>query len=101
MISLEWIFFMQIAIGVLVITLLRKMIQMKKQVDEIIKEVKAYVAFITEEEEDEVKQNIKEPVTYKQNTGVKNLKQNQTYKRNGKDEAQTRLIQAVLGEYFP
>ena len=101
MISIEWIFFMQIALIVLIITLLRKMLQMKKQVDEIIKEVQTYVAFITEETEDEMNENVDKQIADRQNTSVKNLKQNQTGKEVDKDVAQTRLIQAVLGEYFP
>lgn len=101
MITIEWIFFVQLLISVLVIILLRKMTQMKKQVDEIIKEVKEYVTFITEMPEEEIDEKVNEQITYRQNSDVKNLKQNQTGKKMDKDEAQTRLIQAVLGEYFP
>ena len=69
-----------IAMGVLLIILLRKITILKKQTDDIIKEVKNYLDCVLEEQE--------EP--------VHNKKVN-----SDKDERQNRIIQAVLGEYFP
>jgi hypothetical protein len=69
-----------IAMGVLLIILLRKITILKKQTDDIIKEVKNYLDCVLEEPE--------EP--------VHNKKVN-----SDKDERQNRIIQAVLGEYFP
>jgi hypothetical protein len=69
-----------VAMGVLLIILLRKITILKKQTDDIIKEVKNYLDCVLEEPE--------EP--------VHNKKVN-----SDKDERQNRIIQAVLGEYFP
>ena len=78
MIRLEWLFLMQFLMGIMMFVLLQKITQMKKQVDEIIREVKDYVSYITESEE-----------TIK------------IEERTGKEAVQNQLIQAVLGEYFP
>lgn len=83
---IEVIFFMQLMIGALMLIFLRKQMEMKKQMDEIIKEVTNYISYITEETEEELEI------------------ENQIIKRSHekeKEEAQSRLIQAVLGEYFP
>ena len=83
---IEFIFFMQLMIGALMLIFLRKQMEMKKQMDEIIKEVTNYISYITEETEEELEI------------------ENQIIKRSHekeKEEAQSRLIQAVLGEYFP
>ena len=83
---IEFIFFMQLMIGALMLIFLRKQMEMKKQMDEIIKEVTNYISYITEETEAE--QEI-------ENSVIK------TSQMKEKEEAQSRLIQAVLGEYFP
>lgn len=83
---MEFIFFMQLVLGALMLIFLRKQIEMKKQIDEIIKEVTNYLSYIIEETEE--KQEIENPV----------IKASQIKE---KEEAQSRLIQAVLGEYFP
>ncbi|MBQ8626449.1 MAG: hypothetical protein IJ419_09855 [Agathobacter sp.] len=83
------------AMGILLIILLRKITILKKQTDDIVKEVKAYVAYITEEvEEESTEQNIR--------------LQKQAFPAGGKiqgipskEETQSHIIQAVLGEYFP
>lgn len=79
MIRLEWLFLMQCAVGVLMVIFLQKLIQMKKQVDKITKEVTDYISYVTSEVEEEPK----------------------TCEKQGESEAQNRLIQAVLSEYFP
>ena len=65
---------------------LRKQMEMKKQIDEIVKEVTNYLSYITEETEEELEKE-------KQMINTSQIKE--------KEEAQSRLIQAVLGEYFP
>lgn len=85
MIRLEWLFFMQVIMGVLMIILLQKLTQMKKQVDEIIREVTSYISYITEAEQEVQTEE----------------KKNRRVVIKGKEEEQNRLIQAVLGEYFP
>lgn len=77
MLRLEFLFLMQIAVGILLLILLHKMSRVKKQLDEITREVENYVAFVTEDSEEE--------------------KQGQAISM----EDQNSLIQAVLGEYFP
>ena len=83
---LEWIFFMQLALGVLMLIFLRKQMEMKKQIDEIVKEVTNYLSYVTEETEEEKE--------------IENLVIKASQIKE-KEEAQSRLIQAVLGEYFP
>ena len=70
------------------IVFLRKLSQMKKQVDRITKEVMQYISYVTEdlETENEVE-------------SMPNVTKIQAKKKQ--EEAQNRLIQAVLGEYFP
>lgn len=77
MLRLEFLFLMQIVVGILLLILLHKMNRMKKQIDDITREVENYVAFVTTEQLEE--------------------KQEQAISM----EEQNSLIQAVLGEYFP
>lgn len=67
------------------IVFLQKLNQMKKQVDEITKEVTNYISYITEDMEEEGKKEDVSSISMKK-------KQN--------EDAQNRLIQEVLGEYF-
>lgn len=85
MFRLEWLFLMQLAMGVLMIVFLQKLNQMKEQVDEITKEVTNYISYITEDLEEEAK---------KEETSTIGTKKKQN------EDAQNRLIQEVLGEYF-
>lgn len=88
MFGLELLFLMQsVMVGILII-LLKKMIQMRKQVDDIVKEVSDYISFVTEEVQQEAPDRIKEPQAI-----VRREKRN-------RDEEQNKLIQSVLGEYF-
>jgi len=84
MFRLEWLFFMQLVMGILMIIFLRKLIQIKKQMDTITKEVMNYISYVTEAEENE---------KYEE-------KSHQNHIKKEDEEAQNRLIQAVLGEYF-
>lgn len=83
------------AMGILLIILLQKITILKKQTDDIVKEVKAYVAYVTEETDEETA----EPNTrlQKQVLPVGGKVQGMS----SKEEAQNHIIQAVLGEYFP
>ena len=83
---IELIFFMQLLLGALMLFFLRKQTEMKKQIDEIVKEVTNYLSYVTEETEEELEKE-------KQMMNTSQIKE--------KEEAQSRLIQAVLGEYFP
>ncbi|MBQ8518843.1 MAG: hypothetical protein IJ455_04440 [Agathobacter sp.] len=96
MVRLEWLFLMQLAMGILMIVFLQKLIQMKKQVEEITKEVMNYISYVTEDIEEELAESAREDkkVSVEKRSG-KRLSQKE------KEEAQNRLIQAVLGEYFP
>ena len=87
MIRLEWIFLMQCLQGIFMIIFLHKMNRMKKQVDEITKEVKEYLAFIEADiQEDSLS---KRAVRMEKKAKI------------SKDEAENHLIQSVLQEYFP
>lgn len=74
------------AMGVLLIILLHKITILKKQTDDIVQEVKAYVAYVTTEAEGET--NIEGPISKVQ-------------AQFRKEEAENCIIQTVLGEYFP
>lgn len=84
MFRIELLFLMQCLLGILMLIFLHRINQLKKQVDEITKEVKAYLAFIEEESELE-----ESPVCFQKEIKI------------SKDEAENHLIQAVLQEYFP
>ncbi len=88
MFRLELLFLMQCLLGILMMFFLHKINQIKKQVDEITKEVKDYLSFVEQDVEDEIRQ---------QAPSEKKVKQEVL----SKDEAENRLIQAVLKEYFP
>ena len=82
----EWLFFMQIIMVILMIVFIQKLNQMKKQIDNITKEVSQYISFVTDdiEEEQKIEMFVSPKLVEKK-----------------PEEAQNRLIQAVLGEYFP
>lgn len=94
MVRFEWLFLMQIVMGILMIVFLQKLIQIKKQIDKIIKEVSNYITYITDDMEDS-ENVIEENLIKMRKTG-----ENSTNKKE-EEEAQNRLIQAVLREYFP
>ena len=84
MFRLELLFLMQCLLGIFMMIFLHKMNQIKKQIDDITKEVKDYISFIEEDIEQETLS------AAKKNT----IKQS-------KDEEENHIIQAVLKEYFP
>lgn len=84
MIHLELLFLMQCLLGILMLIFLHKINRMKKQVDDITKEVKDYLTFIEEDSEQE------------------SLSMKGEKKANvSRDEIDNHLIQTVLQEYFP
>ena len=83
MFRIELLFLMQCLLGILMLIFLHKINQIKKQVDSITKEVKEYLTFIEEEAE------------------LENVTTNKNDVKISKDEAENRLIQSVLQEYFP
>ena len=78
MVHLVWIFLMQLVTLGCILLLLQNQIKMKKQIEEITREVDNYISYITEDVKEE-----KEDVKHKN------------------EAAHNELIQAVLGEYFP
>lgn len=84
MFYLELLFLMQCLLGIFMMCFLRKINQVKKQLDNITKEVKEYLIFI----EEDIGQDAQKE--------TENLSS-----KPSKDEVQNRLIQAVLQEYFP
>ena len=87
MVRFEWLFLMQIVMGILMIVFLQKLTQMKRQVDKITQEVSNYIAYVTEDIEEN-----EETVTEEKHMEIS---------KNDTEEAKNRLIQAVLKEYFP
>lgn len=69
-----------VAMGILLIILLQRITILKKQTDDIIKEIKSYLDFVLEDTKEDI-------VTVKENPK--------------KEELQNNIIQAVLQEYFP
>lgn len=94
MVRFEWLFLMQIVMGILMIVFLQKLIQIKKQIDKIAKEVSNYITYITDDMEDS-EDVIEENLIKMRKTGEKSTNKKE------EEEAQNRLIQAVLREYFP
>ena len=88
MIRLEWVFLMQLFMGIVMVVFLQKMMQMKRQIDDISKEVIRYISYVTEEAEQEFQENQK-------------VENEANLPKMGKDIEQNSLIQAVLGEFFP
>lgn len=97
MIRLEWLFLMQIGMGIFMIIFLQKLLQMKKQMDEIIKEVTNYITFITENEE----KDVQEDVFFEKQKLKTDPKGAKIGSKKELETAQNQLIQAVLGEFFP
>ena len=85
----EWLLFLQIAMGVLMIIFLQKQRKIEKQMDSIVRQVEDYISYVTKEEE-EIKQK---EILDSQVVLLRSKKK--------KEEEENRLIQAVLGEYFP
>jgi len=81
MLQLNLLLLAQAVLGVGLILLLQKIGKMKKQMDEITKEVKNYLSYIMDSEEE--------------NGGE------HRESKNSDDEVQNSIIQAVLGEIFP
>lgn len=84
MFYLGLLFLSQGLFGILMLIFLHKINQMKKQIEDITKEVKAYLDFVEEDIQQENVQNNKRFITKKT-----------------REEDQNCLIQAVLQEYFP
>lgn len=87
MIRLEVIFLMQCMLGIFMIIFLHKLNRMKKQVDNITKEVKEYLAFIEADIQED-------------SLSAKTVRMEKKAKIS-KDEEENHLIQSVLQEYFP
>ena len=85
MVRLEWLLLMQLVMGMLMLVFLQKIKEMKKQIDTITKEVMDYISYVTE---DEKEKDLEEEKVEK-------------WREVGQEEVQNRLIQAVLGDYFP
>ena len=95
MIRLEWLFLMQFIMGGLMIVFLRKQMQMKRQLDEMTREVTNYISYITEDVVEESHEGAREDMQIIERRSKEHKKEKDI------DDAQNRLIQAVLGEYFP
>ena len=87
---------MDIIVGIIMIIFLQKINRVQKQIDGIVKEVQAYVDFVTE---DDAVSDISVEASVKladaERKSIRNVAQKE------KEEEQNHLIQSVLGEYFP
>ena len=95
MIQLEMVFGLQIAIGILMIIFLLKISRIQKKIDKVIKEVESYISFIAEEEV------VSEPKMDRVRAGQAEKRPVRKMTKQEKEDAQNKLIQSVLGEYFP
>lgn len=92
------LFLSQMITGIIVFIVFMQFIQMKKKVEKIIKEIEGYILLVTEEvQEENIETNIKKSLT---EDNVSLREKNRTNKHQSQEDAQTQLIQAVLGEYF-
>lgn len=82
--GIEIIFFTQLVVTILMFIFLHKITHMKKQIEEIKKEVEDYLAFLAEDVD----------------TSVENSPKGQV-ERNCIFESQNGLIQSVLQDFFP
>ena len=80
----ELFFLTQCLLGILMLISLQKISKLRKQIDLITKEVKQYLAFLEDDVEEE-----------------HFLEKKENGEKISKDEAENRLIQAVLTEFFP
>lgn len=102
MFQFEVLFLMQAGMGILMVIMLRKIVQIKKQINKVVKEVEEYITFITEEaEQEEVHQQANKLEESYETKNISKKSQNNYVKNESRDDAQTQLLQAVLGEYFP
>jgi hypothetical protein len=88
MIRLETVILIQLLMGIPLVILLLKTIELKRQIAQIIKEVTKYLDFITQEEECQEQERV-----HKESKKMRS--------ERAKEEDQNRLIQTVLREYFP
>ncbi len=96
---LEIVILMDVFIGVLMLIILLRQNQMKKKIDAVIKEVEDYISFITENpEEENDRTDIEERENWEKTTGSNSRQKSGKYNQ---EVSQNRLIQEVLGEYFP
>lgn len=87
MIRLEWVFLMQVFMGIVMIIFLQKLVQMKRQIDEVSKEILQYISYVTEDVEQEFQKE-------------ERAQESKKVSKKDKEYEQNSLIQAVLGEYF-
>lgn len=98
MIQLEVVFGLQVATGILMIIFLQKISRIQKKMDKVIKEVESYISFIAEEEEQE---SLSERKMDRTRAGQAERHPVRKMTKQEKEDAQNKLIQSVLGEYFP
>lgn len=98
MIQFGILFATQILEGVLIILLLARLQGMKKQIDHIIKEVKGYIAFITEDADRDWED---EALNGSENCKNEGVYSSERRSRRREENIQSQLIQDVLQEYFP
>ncbi len=86
------------AMAVLLMILVHKITILKKQIDEIVQEVKGYVDYVTAEDADST--NGQAPIAAEQPhiKGIQPLERK--VKQSSKEEIDNHIIQAVLAEYF-
>ncbi len=102
--ELEVLLLMAIAaMGILLIVLLHKITILKKQTDDIVREVKTYVTYITEESEADTEPNasISDYNVLSKRFGQASVQAAGVGGQANKEELESNIIQAVLGEYFP
>ena len=66
---------------------LQKLVQMKRQIDEVSKEILQYISYVTEDVEQEFQEE-------------ERMQESKKGSKKDKEYEQNSLIQAVLGEYF-
>lgn len=102
MFQVELLFIMQVIMTALLIVLMYRLSQMKRKVEKIINEVQEYINFITEEvAEESLAEASNGASDFYEKRNLFEESKTKALPKEDREEAQTRLIQAVLGEYFP
>lgn len=87
-----------VAMAVLLMILVHKITILKKQIDEIVQEVKGYVDYVTAEDTDVTSGQA--PVEAEEPHIKSAQPLEREAKQSSKEEMNNHIIQAVLGEYF-
>ena len=94
----EILLIMEVIASLVAVVLLRKIVLLKQRIEGIVEAVEGYIAFVTKEEEEtcwkrQAMGNYVEPKS--------SVKKDEEKSIEISEDSQTKIIQSVLGEFFP